>query len=250
VKSRFIVAAMLLLSCGRIADAQCSPVFSINYATYTDLTVVGTDDNGGSAQTSINIQGYANMSVGGSCPDYVRASIQQQINNATHQPRIYNHTSSNGGNGGWATGSSACYNCYFNYTTYANTGYMPDDTNATWNYEAIMMCTMAGAIYDTGTVNWPFELAKTLSQYAGPGLQSGQYKVQPWCTSTTTKPDYLPIYAIDRSATAPSPYYLQKAFCIQQQNNPIRGVLCIPTTDKPQNSPQDRYSCTKRFTTD
>ncbi len=176
MKLRFLMTAILLLFCGRLADAQsCYPVFSINYTTYSYVTYLNSDDNGGWAETDVNIAGNANMTVGGSCPSWVQAQIQQQINGSTHQPHIYNYTSINGGHGGWTTGPSQCYNCYFNYTTYNDTGYMLDNATTNWNFQDSMACSMGGDIFDTGLINWPFEFAKTLSQTTGGS--SGQWTV-------------------------------------------------------------------------
>jgi len=226
VKRALLILAVLALFAGG-AWAQCVPT-GLHYANYNSQTL---SIDGTTVYSTVQTSGYATMM--GSCPP-----------NVTHTPKAYNYMKNMGTGaavgGQYYSGTPGCPSCNISVT---NTLSLPVQPFVSTAIEATVgsqvSCSVAGLFFSWPNAEIDISLSVTKSQVVGGSV--GSWVLTPFCTPTTTPPNFQPVVYFGRE---PSPSYtLGDAICVSANFLPY-GWHCSPgpavvVTDN------TRFACTK-----
>jgi hypothetical protein len=164
------------------AAAQCSFSYTPNYTTYTTQTTALDGSGQWHVLTTVSIDGTSQMGLVGNCPPQAQQQMQNQLNSATHTPKVYNVVNSVGG---WSSGSPSCPSCYIWTQSTVDSGPVPAGQYVTFSSQQQVQCSVGGSIFLTSLTNWPMKIV-----VGSFGLQFQDASGCHWfptCTGTCTK---------------------------------------------------------------
>lgn len=239
-----ILAIAVLFGCS-ITRAQCSIVYSLNYAVSTALTYDTTNPHL-NIHTSVITSGSATMSiqVQGTCPDGIRTQLQNAINTATHAASTFNKVGPTGGS--WATGPTKCASCWLseeNDQVYVSTILAPTTApttlfnyggHVTFSYGSQIFCNVGGTLAIINPFNFiDVAFAGTFSKLSGAPICVAGACLQgliPWCSNTDT-PTWNPNSLVYAQGLPPTPVVFGLAFCGKITNGTWHCTLAFYKND-------------------